>query len=38
LREGICSGFSLRFLEEYHLLEKLGSGEEILVSAFHPKN
>jgi hypothetical protein len=37
-REGICSGSSLRFLEEYHLLEKVGPGEEILILAYHSKN
>jgi hypothetical protein len=29
MREGIRSGFPLRFLEEYHLLEKVGPGQEI---------
>jgi len=38
MREGICLGFSLRFLEEYHLLEKVGPGEEIFILACHPKN
>jgi len=37
MREGICSGLSLRFLEEYHLLEKVGPGEVILVLVFIQK-